>query len=1169
MQDLFSGILAQTQPKQNSTATETITRLCDRLLNSTLLEDRRAAVLGLKGFCREYREAVVAGGLRGLITELQRDRLDSETVRATLETILLLFLKDKTTNTNEVDYIALWLADEFTQHEEHISLLIDIFENHDFYVRLYALQLLGAILLNRPERTQQCVFAAPLGISRLVSTLDDAREAIQNEAVILLVKLVDRYPDIQKLVAFENTFDKIFNMIEREGGVEGGIVVRDCLNLIANLLRFNSSNQNYFRETSCIPRLSDLMVVQKGASNWDNHRVKNTILVLEICRLFVVEGSLETHAHQDILFQAGVLMNVLRLAFADSTHIQVRALALVATGDLIRGNKTIQESFSNIDVPYINASALSEANVGQPEPEVIPVTQALLNWALGSSFIYAFDLRVGASVCLEGYFSNNNETRRLLLEDAVEAYFNDNTDSKNFKLLSGILDHETDFRTDPYKTWFSCIIMLHIFEGGKELKDIARSITIGDQEQGEEVVTAIQTVSANLVASLQFNLDARIPVAYTMLLNVWLYEDYEAIDDFLSEGSSVQSLVANVSQSASKNVLVEGMCTSLLAVLYGFCTIASPISRPVLHRLIVSRIGRDTFVSKLRLLRQNSFVRDFDPAGILSTEKDETGLPNAFFNRVFIDFFKDNYSRLIKVLDRDPNRDPISVDAVEAQNESIIQNMETMRVQLEELQEALEKEKNEKKNTEQILAQRDEIISEMKQDQQSVEFKLKQSGDVYKNLQSTLATTQRELQQEKDKYQKIEQNLRSTAQTLVQETGKSERKIKELEESFRKSVNKNEQLEREIDKVKEKARTSESNLRSLKESYNQEKSKLDSRLKELEGSNSYTHSMLQDLEKQKKQLDSNVDLITKQKSTLEILVKNLQTQRAESESKLKDLQSKYSELETKFLNLDSERASHDSQVKELEAELEKQKSVIENFQAERSTTSEEIENIKSEKTSLESKVEELASKNTELLANNEDISNIKSDKGLLENKVQNLEKNKNELESECEKLRQQVAAFEKSKIPEKNGLKNNGVEKERSKLEELERQLKDAKRQLKDSEKKLIMSDHAVKESEDKFRKLEEKQVNGETELSQLRDRLESEKAEVSRLTINLKDSEEQMENMLLLLADLEENGEKKEKDRNEVEEEDEDDEDDDEDADEDEDEDEDEGEDDDDDEVD
>lgn len=187
MQDLLSGILAQTSPKVNSTATDTIAKLCDRLLNSTLLEDRRAAVLGLKGFCRDYREVVVAGGLRGLIGELQRDKEDLETVKATLETLLLLFMRNRQIDASDVDEIALWLADEFTQKEENILVLIDILENSDFYVRLYTLQLLGAVLSNRPARTQQCVFAAPLGISRFVMMLDDFREAVQNGAYCYII----------------------------------------------------------------------------------------------------------------------------------------------------------------------------------------------------------------------------------------------------------------------------------------------------------------------------------------------------------------------------------------------------------------------------------------------------------------------------------------------------------------------------------------------------------------------------------------------------------------------------------------------------------------------------------------------------------------------------------------------------------------------------------------------------------------------------------------------------------------------------------------------------------------------------------------------------------------------------------------------------------------------
>ena len=37
-------------------------------------------------------------------------------------------------------------------------------------------------------------------------------------------------------------------MIAEEGYLDGGIVVEDCLLLMLNLLRNNTSNQNFFKE---------------------------------------------------------------------------------------------------------------------------------------------------------------------------------------------------------------------------------------------------------------------------------------------------------------------------------------------------------------------------------------------------------------------------------------------------------------------------------------------------------------------------------------------------------------------------------------------------------------------------------------------------------------------------------------------------------------------------------------------------------------------------------------------------------------------------------------------------------------------------------------------------------------------------------------------------------
>ena len=66
------------------------------------------------------------------------------------------------------------------QKQENITVLIQLLQDSDFYIRLYALQLLVAMLNNRPSRTQECILTAPLGISKLVSVLDDKRDAVRN-----------------------------------------------------------------------------------------------------------------------------------------------------------------------------------------------------------------------------------------------------------------------------------------------------------------------------------------------------------------------------------------------------------------------------------------------------------------------------------------------------------------------------------------------------------------------------------------------------------------------------------------------------------------------------------------------------------------------------------------------------------------------------------------------------------------------------------------------------------------------------------------------------------------------------------------------------------------------------------------------------------------------------
>src|SRR2546430_6047186 len=98
---MFGILQAQAPAKQ--TASETISTLSGRVLSATLLEDRRAAILGLRSFAKEYPASVASGALRGLIGSLAKDAEDVDTVKVVLETLLLLF----SPNENSVSRIML------------------------------------------------------------------------------------------------------------------------------------------------------------------------------------------------------------------------------------------------------------------------------------------------------------------------------------------------------------------------------------------------------------------------------------------------------------------------------------------------------------------------------------------------------------------------------------------------------------------------------------------------------------------------------------------------------------------------------------------------------------------------------------------------------------------------------------------------------------------------------------------------------------------------------------------------------------------------------------------------------------------------------------------------------------------------------------------------------
>ena len=678
---------SQAPAKQN--ATDTINTLSNRLQSATLLEDRRAAILGLRSFAKLFPASVASGALRGLIGSLRKDADDSDTTKVVLETLLMLFAPDEK-STEAAAEITLWLADEFTQRQDNITVLLDLLESKEFYLRLYSLQLILHISTARAERTQECILSAPLGVSRLVAVLDDRRDAVRNEALLLLIALTPSSTELQKLVAFESAFDRVFALIEAEGSLtHGSTTVQDCLSLLANLLKLNVSNQSYFRETGCISKLARLLVdVTKeeesadGVSEWARpQRDLNVWGLLGLVQLFVVRGGQGTPLNQASFWQSGIVVQILHLAFRSELDVSIRAKCFTTCADLIRGNASLQEQFGDLGVPTGSVKAKTTPN-GHSTPNGIELTniiEALLNIALEPASISIFDVRLAACECVKAFFSGHAGIRIHVLRRAIEGFRSGDDEVPNV-LMVLIRPSDLPAASDPYQIWMASVLLFHLLFENSEAKELALTVTDGDTSSGEEVITCVQSIATNLITSVQRREDERAVIGYLMLLCGWLFEDPDAVNDFLGEGSSVPSLIHASKATSSTEPLVAGLCIVLLGIIYEFSSKDSPIPRSKLHSLLVNGLGREIYIDRLTKLRENVHVRDFEvlPQSSLHTDG---GLPNVFFDQTFIDFLKDNFSRLQRAVDRDPGFE-VSVMANGIQKGISRELVDSLRAQL-------------------------------------------------------------------------------------------------------------------------------------------------------------------------------------------------------------------------------------------------------------------------------------------------------------------------------------------------------------------------------------------------------------------------------------------------------------------------------------------------------
>ncbi|KAI8978338.1 p115 like vesicle tethering protein [Trametes punicea] len=645
-------------PGQPQSAPDTIARLADRLSPSTLLADRRAAVLALKGLARDWRADVGARALPGLLDVLQNDAdVDADIGKAVLETLIILCEVDENAPAaaRELGYKH---TDAVLADDKVAQKLFALMSDQSFYLKFSALQFLSTLLQNRRQVVQAYFLKAPVGVTSLIALLQDKREILRNEAIFTIQSLISQSPEIQKIMAFEGAFEELINIIVNEQGIEGGVVVQNALACMDGLLRFNQSNQSYFHGSSLPPVLLSVIGFpaslpfdtpapqQFALQLWDVPQKRtNTSFVVGII------GLIARHAGPPDVLSITCARCLVEIGIASNfpTDIKAQALRLLPT------NLAALPLAELVVTPYMPVPDTNGEEWDRLEPA--SALDALVELVLHGEYNGiidgerrtrdGMDLRAAAVAVFQN-FVQKDEISEAIVQAMVSSL---GSQAPVTPLLYALTTVPVSPLSIPAvtSTHFATLLFATLLRFSPRAKSLARSIVPQSTapqstssffvpadggapppapdaaESGEDAdapQTLLQILSEHLSLAFLARSRTDLPdrearewdrlcVGYLCLLIQWLWDDPRAVRDFLEAGA-LGVLVEPINQTAEEDAVIPGLCAFLLGVCYEFNREPGEVTRATIHP-ILTRLGIDMLAGRIAHLRDDDRFKAIGP----------------------------------------------------------------------------------------------------------------------------------------------------------------------------------------------------------------------------------------------------------------------------------------------------------------------------------------------------------------------------------------------------------------------------------------------------------------------------------------------------------------------------------------------------------------------------
>lgn len=514
---------------------------------------------------------------------LELDRADGEIVGYALDTLVNI-TSSRFPEEEGNPAVTLNMGEQFTEifikNPDNVSLVLSYIEEYDFRIRWPAVKLLTCLSTHRPRELQDIILVSPMGVSKLMDVIGDSREVIRNDMLMLLIHLTTGNSNIQKIVAFENAFDRLFDIIRNEGCADGGIVVEDCLIVMLNLLRNNTSNQQFFKEGSYIQKLSPMLVInsETDADMWPQQKTRNIDHMLQIvCAL--VSPSNQTQvctSCQNAMNSCGLLQNLCSILMAGGVPVNILANTITTIAEVIRGNFTNQEYFGHLQAPS-----------NPPSSAIVILLMSLVNDK------QPFTLRTAILYCFQCYLFRHETGQAEIVQTLLPKEPIVSGCTSGQLLCNGLLSES------PLSVWFSAVALMHCTLENPALKEQLLQVSLAPNLNSPQISLLNQCM---VLIQKGSNSVVQGKIGLLMLLCSWLSHSTKAVNALISHPSSVSYLIAQVSaneQHDDEN-LMKGICALLIGIciLYNDDTHAD-YSRENLCKLIVNRIGVETFVAKL------------------------------------------------------------------------------------------------------------------------------------------------------------------------------------------------------------------------------------------------------------------------------------------------------------------------------------------------------------------------------------------------------------------------------------------------------------------------------------------------------------------------------------------------------------------------------------------